>query len=461
MTLQTLKDSATILFPNMAKYLTMSNYVENLMAHLESCKDICDGFGANTVVLPVQTQPNKVDGFEIKSYRNPNSVSFNDVDDANNLRFAADPFWDDAEEWDFGGVDEVVESNLPPVDSSVPDDGKIVEVSKRWVDRMMADLALCPFTKSSTQSGIPMGPVRYHIDRLSTMEDAYAAFWKEVCVIEDVKGAEISTTLQILPEFCMSSIELFEQWSDTLTSTLEQLNVEETLQLIFFHPNWTFRDGGERSGAAAANYARRSPWPMVNLLRTDQVRTAQKGIPTGLVYQQNEKILGEIGTEELERMLRLRDWEGVAGKKVDRRDMEALRVADDLQVTGVVKEQDTSFMYDSTPKANKVDKAQIETGNMVKVIEQALEMRLSAGSLDGGKTSATLMASDFLIEELDRVSREGPTAPSASGNVVDVRYRAALSDIEDDLRGDSEEGVEDAEMAALWGGGIAMTSGDD
>mmetsp|Transcript_9349 Transcript_9349/g.21393 ORF Transcript_9349/g.21393 Transcript_9349/m.21393 type:complete len:157 (+) Transcript_9349:3-473(+) len=151
----------------------------------------------------------------------------------------------------------------------------------------------------------------------------------------------------------------------------------------------------------------------------------------------------------------------VAGKKVDRRDMEALRVADDLQVTGVVKEQDTSFMYDSTPKANKVDKAQIETGNMVKVIEQALEMRLSAGSLDGGKTSATLMASDFLIEELDRVSREGPTAPSASGNVVDVRYRAALSDIEDDLRGDSEEGVEDAEMAALWGGGIAMTSGDD
>ena len=202
---------------------------------------------------------------------------------------------------------------------------------------------------------------------------------------------------------------------------------------------------------------------MVNLLRTDQVRTAQKGIPTGLVYQQNEKILGEIGTEELERMLRLRDWEGVAGKKVDRRDMEALRVADDLQVTGVVKEQDTSFMYDSTPKANKVDKAQIETGNMVKVIEQALEMRLSAGSLDGGKTSATLMASDFLIEELERVSREGPTGTSTArgGNVIDARYRAALSDIEDDLRGDSEDGVEDAEMAALWGGGIAMSSDED
>ncbi|MEC8291701.1 MAG: DUF1415 family protein, partial [Pseudomonadota bacterium] len=39
--------------------------------------------------------------------------------------------------------------------------------------------------------------------------------------------------------------------------------------------------GGERGGeGAAANYARRSPWPMINILRTNQVRSAQKGIPT-------------------------------------------------------------------------------------------------------------------------------------------------------------------------------------
>ena len=80
---------------------------------------------------------------------------------------------------------------------------------------------------------------------------------------------------------------VFEQWADTLTGTLEALGIEELLQLIFFHPDWTFRDGGDRSGSGlAANYARRSPWPMVNILRTKQVRTAQKGIPTGLVYQQ-------------------------------------------------------------------------------------------------------------------------------------------------------------------------------
>ena len=87
--------------------------------------------------------------------------------------------------------------------------------------------------------------------------------------------------------------------------------------------------------------------------------------------------MSKIGTDKLERMLRLRDWSSVAGMKVDRKDMEALRVANDLQVEGAVKDEDTSFAFDSTPAANKVDKDEIEGGNMVNVIQQALEIRLS------------------------------------------------------------------------------------
>jgi hypothetical protein len=91
---------------------------------------------------------------------------------------------------------------------------------------------------------------------------------------------------------------------------------------------------------------------------------------------QNEKTLDRIGMYQLEKMLRLRDWTDISGMKVDRKDMEALRVAQDLQVEGAVRDEDTSFMYDSTPAANKVDRAQIDGGNMVNVIKQALEIRL-------------------------------------------------------------------------------------
>jgi len=257
------------------------------------------------------------------------------------------------------------------------------------------------------------------------MEDLYARYWKEVVRVEQEPEKQLSTTLLIAPEFCIDNIELFESFSNTLTQPLTALGIEDLLQLVFFHPQWTFRDGSARAGiGAAANYARRSPWPMINLLRTSQVRAAQKGIPTGLVYQQNEKTLDSIGTEKLETMLRLRDWSDIEEVKVNRRDMEALRVAQDYQQTGKLASEDTSFAYDSTPAANKVDESQIDGANMVNVLKDALEKRLGKRNgvptaLSGPETSATVMASDFLLEELDRLSEGVPQLGEAGPPVPD------------------------------------------
>ena len=94
------------------------------------------------------------------------------------------------------------------------------------------------------------------------------------------------------------------------------LGLEKDLQLVFFHPEFTFRDGKERMGGEgeAANFARRSPYPMINLLRTPQVRDAQKGIPTGAVYDVNERNMATVGTETLREMLQARDWTALEGR---------------------------------------------------------------------------------------------------------------------------------------------------
>ena len=244
---------------------------------------------------------------------------------------------------------------------------------------------------------IPMGKVFYTVDRSDNFESVYARYWKEVVRVEQNPEKELSTTLLITPEFCTNNVEAYENFCTTLTQPLEVLGVEDLLQLVFFHPKWTFRDGGERSGTgAAANYARRSPWPMINILRTKQVRAAQKGIPTGLVYKQNEKTLGNIGTKRLETMLRLRDWTDIADEKVNRREMEALRVAQDMQgggsggsgggveMSSSSDGDDNSVAYDNTPAANKVDRSQIEGGNIINVVVQALEKRLGAGGSGTG-----------------------------------------------------------------------------
>lgn len=53
---------------------------------------------------------------------------------------------------------------------------------------------------------------------------------------------------------------------------------------------------------------------MINLLRTPQVRDAQKGLPTGSVYTTNERNLESVGTQTLQTMLDERDWRGIHGR---------------------------------------------------------------------------------------------------------------------------------------------------
>lgn len=305
------------------------------------------------------------------------------------------------------------ESELPEMPTSAPEDeGEMIDLTKAWVNRIMSDMGICPFTNGPEMAGLPMGQVYYCVDRSDTYESIYARYWREVVRVEQSSEKDLSTTLLICPDFCIDNVEAYENFCNTLTAPLEVLDIEDLLQLVFFHPKWTFRDGGERSGVgAAANYARRSPWPMINILRTKQVRAAQRGIPTGLVYKQNEKTLGKVGTKRLETMLRLRDWSDVSDdEKVDRREMEALRVAKDLQTTGVVDEGDQSVVKDATPAANRVDRSQVEGADMVNVVQQALEKRLlSEGGpqrLNGAETSAAMMASDFLLERLDELLEE-------------------------------------------------------
>ena len=249
----------------------------------------------------------------------------------------------------------------------------------------------------------------------------YASFWKEVVRVEQNNEKELSTTLLIAPEFCLDHLESFESFTSTLTQPLTALGIEDLIQLIFFHPQYSFRDGDARSSeqGQAANYARRSPWPMINILRTTQVRAAQKGIPTGLVYKQNEKTLAKIGSDRLETMLRLRDWSEIADFKVNRREYDALKIAQDYQATGAIRQEDQSIAHDATPAANRVDRKQVDQGNLVNVVMQAMEKRLGKGEngvtpLTGPETSAASMATDFLLEELDRISAGAELEPGGT-----------------------------------------------
>lgn len=449
----------------MEEKLNNIRFLNILLDHLDDCKDVCDHFGISTALVPYR-ENGKIIGFTVKSHRNPEK-------DLDEYEFEYDPFWDDGTDFDelYAGIDDELEAEarakneLPDIENKIPDDDdEIIGITKTWVNKLMSDMGICPFTSGPDLAGLPIGPVFYCVDRSTSMEDMYARYWKEVVRVEQQSEQDLSTTLLITPEFYIDNVELFESWSNTLTKPLSALGIEDLLQLVFFHPQWCFRDGGARAGQGqAANYARRSPWPMINILRTKQVRKAQKGIPTGLVYKQNEKTLGAVGVKKLETMLRLRDWTDIADMKVDRKDMEALRVAQDFQKEGVITTKDQSFANDATPAANKVDAKQVEQGNLVNVLLDALRKRLGKTdeglptALSGPETSASVMASDFLLAELERIEKSPQTTPTGEPRNLEAARQALLEDLEGGE--DSGQGKEE-EAGVLFGKGGVSTDSD-
>ena len=160
---------------------------------------------------------------------------------------------------------------------------------------------------SGSRCDIAMHALLTHLTLIHTI---FLSLNAQVLELGRTDEKELSTVLLLTPHFSLHSPGGYDLLADTLNGALTNLKAEEIIQLVFFHPGYAFRDGQDRTGGegAAANYARRSPFPMINLLRTPQVRAAQKGLPTGSVYTTNERNLELVGAVELERMLEEKDW---------------------------------------------------------------------------------------------------------------------------------------------------------
>jgi hypothetical protein len=136
----TSQETYTVVYPNMQDQFNPS-FINRLMAHLDSCKDVCDHFGISTSLVPYLENV-KVVGFTAKSYRDPEA-------DSDEPQFEYDPFWDEEDIGDYSGVDEELDGDAftasakkyPDIVNKIPeDDEEIISISKTWVSKMMSDM---------------------------------------------------------------------------------------------------------------------------------------------------------------------------------------------------------------------------------------------------------------------------------------------------------------------------------
>jgi hypothetical protein len=163
-----------------------------------------------------------------------------------------------------------------------------VRDTRRWMERAVIGLNLCPFAKAPHAKGL----VHYAV---SDAQDAAAVLQDVATQLDALAAADASvreTTLLIVPH-CLHDFLAFNEFMPRAERLVRKRGLEGVIQLASFHPQFQF-EGTEEDDIT--NFTNRSPWPIVHLLREDSIDRAVESFPDpAAIYEANMATLRRIG----------------------------------------------------------------------------------------------------------------------------------------------------------------------
>ena len=229
----------------------------------------------------------------------------------------------------------------------IQDPAVVEKRMQSWVQRILVNLGICPFTKSITYSGqglsdlnVPVARIAYHTSNAVEIPSLLADAWEAIrdMVLAGPSGKQgISSILLAAPAFD----DDFDLWSGPVFAMLEAgvlaAGIEREIGIVCFHNQYATPDGSSWPGfghmhsvprlqqwlsvqdpttadsldteevAAGGAWQRRTPHATINVLRAEQLEAAEGRRTTGELYSENiRKLVGKsdgIGSDQLQRDL--------------------------------------------------------------------------------------------------------------------------------------------------------------
>lgn len=173
-------------------------------------------------------------------------------------------------------------------------DQSIIERTKRWIQEFIVDHHICPFAKSTIDNDL----IYFFVAVNENEEECLKEFSGILLECARKTNQELSNAFFILKDQT-SDFEDFINWFYMAEMVSEQLDLQEIFQLVPFHPGFIYE--GE-SKDAPGNYTNRSPYPMIHILRVEEVEKAvSEHSDTRAISGRNKAYLEEIGEERLRR----------------------------------------------------------------------------------------------------------------------------------------------------------------
>lgn len=166
----------------------------------------------------------------------------------------------------------------------------VLQATRRWLERAVIGLNLCPFARAVHAKG----QIRYRVSRATEPAGVLEDLEREAQLLAGCDAAAIDTTLLIVPG-CLGEFLEFNDLVRRGERLLRKLGMEGVLQLASFHPHYQFAGAGPDD---IANCSNRSPYPVLHLLREASVARAVRAFPDAAhIYERNIETLRRLGPQ--------------------------------------------------------------------------------------------------------------------------------------------------------------------
>lgn len=171
---------------------------------------------------------------------------------------------------------------------TTPNDDEVVALTQSWLEHAVIGLNLCPFAKSVYVKK----QVRYTVCRTEEWDALAQTLEEELQFLADADPQETDTTLLIIP-LALQDFHEYNDFLDWADRILERLELDGTLQIASFHPDYQFADAGPDD---IENYSNRSPFPILHLLRESSIDKAVAAYPeASAIFEKNMATLRNLG----------------------------------------------------------------------------------------------------------------------------------------------------------------------
>ena len=158
----------------------------------------------------------------------------------------------------------------------------------RWLERAVIGLNLCPFAKGVHAKG----QIHYVVSAATDAEALAQDLRRELADLAAAPAEVRDTTLLMAPD-CLQDFLEFNDFLGLAEDVLEELDLDGTLQIASFHPQFQFAgtDAGD-----VTNCTNRAPYPTLHLLREDSIDRAVQAYPEAeAIYERNMEVLEQLG----------------------------------------------------------------------------------------------------------------------------------------------------------------------